>query len=55
MAAAETMTGDQPSAPFLALEGLFPALRATNAEWRAPVDDGIRAGLARSRPAGATR
>ena len=55
MAAAETMTGDQPSAPFLALEGLFPAILATNAEWHAQVDDAIRADLACARPAGATR
>lgn len=54
MAAAETMTGAQPSTPFPALEALFPAILAINAEWRAPVDDAIRADLARTQPAGAT-
>lgn len=54
MAVAETMTGYQPLTPFPALEALLPAILAINAEWRAPVDDAIRADHARTRSAGAT-
>lgn len=54
MAAVEVVTHDPPSALFLTLEELFSSTLAANADRDAPVDDAIRAVLARARPAGAT-
>jgi len=47
MAAVRTMPDDRPSAPFFALEGLFPDRLAEDARWRAQVDAAIRSDLDR--------